>query len=880
MNARLALSAMCIIIFPLASAFSQDSIIETGTVEIHPTLQLDVFEHQLSDNWTLTKVGVDNYYVYSATTPTKTPGQTLTGETLYLDVSMRPIEALTAVFGFEYVINYADAYWRPHNREHEDSLDGQPVALNTANVNYDAGFADLRYVRGEGRLDWSNDGDLFGAFSETLIPQMFEVTSKGSMGSLQLVYGMDSEWEYIDSHPHIGIYGNVPYLNYNFKIMGGSYHFLYKDELSIYDPLEQERMHTYELSGSYEIGDNPLQVGLLYRPFRLGWDYTYLADAPAGAGDVGSSLLKRTGTTEFEDAFGGTVDFAFKKISFLDKLSLNYTYQGLVAGNKQQVGTEIVRRLSYPLTAVFDYTYRRPLLGPIPLIYEGTATNNGPALFEPRGAESPFWVQWDNREASIISFMCTFNPTPSTPFYRYKDNVPEEWNLNPKENSLFSCAARYTLTRYFTGTDSLVYWSTTASPVWEGYGATGAWATNDYIGAFNLLSVIRLPQSLVRFVVDLEMGESLATVSSAYTLSTASAKPITDYLITGVSMVKAPYEVSLKYSKDYWGPEYWQQEFGEIADNVYQVKLTRKFGKDITVGVDYVGVHENDKVYLAPELGDYDEYHCFFTISFGPVLGHFGKEWKAATNEPEADLTPPFVTLSVSTNAFTTGAAKNSTCIIEPRASDINGVSHWELTITSPNGRVVKTFSGKGQPPDNITWDGTDDVYNMAVHSGTYLLKLSATDPSNNTGVTQPVEVKVTTPTKETIKEVQKEVTVTETARGLMVSLTSNVLFDSGQHQLKLDASKSMQAVVKILMAYPENKIMVEGHTDSTGDSAMNQKLSEARAWSVANALIGSGIAKERITVVGFGKTKPVASNATAKGREANRRVEVIILKK
>jgi outer membrane protein OmpA-like peptidoglycan-associated protein len=88
-----------------------------------------------------------------------------------------------------------------------------------------------------------------------------------------------------------------------------------------------------------------------------------------------------------------------------------------------------------------------------------------------------------------------------------------------------------------------------------------------------------------------------------------------------------------------------------------------------------------------------------------------------------------------------------------------------------------------------------------------------------------------------------------------------------------------LDEVVKILNAFPENEISVEGHTDSIGSDQYNQVLSEKRAKSVADYLVKKGIDPARLKTVGFGKQKPVATNSTAQGREANRRVEVIILK-
>jgi outer membrane protein OmpA-like peptidoglycan-associated protein len=156
---------------------------------------------------------------------------------------------------------------------------------------------------------------------------------------------------------------------------------------------------------------------------------------------------------------------------------------------------------------------------------------------------------------------------------------------------------------------------------------------------------------------------------------------------------------------------------------------------------------------------------------------------------------------------------------------------------------------------------------------------LTAVDEADNTAASEPVSVAVAYPPQIKIKEVPKEITITETDRGLLVSLTSRVLFDTAQSTLKPTANKTLQELVKVLNAYDENKISVEGHTDSVGSDGYNQQLSERRAQSVARYLIKAGISADRISVKGWGEAHPAATNATAAGREANRRVEVIILK-
>jgi outer membrane protein OmpA-like peptidoglycan-associated protein len=87
-----------------------------------------------------------------------------------------------------------------------------------------------------------------------------------------------------------------------------------------------------------------------------------------------------------------------------------------------------------------------------------------------------------------------------------------------------------------------------------------------------------------------------------------------------------------------------------------------------------------------------------------------------------------------------------------------------------------------------------------------------------------------------------------------------------------------LNQVAQVLKDYPTMKISIEGHTDSDGPDAYNQMLSEKRAGSVKDYLIKQGIEEERLQSVGFGESRPIASNRTPRGKEANRRVEFRIV--
>ncbi len=118
---------------------------------------------------------------------------------------------------------------------------------------------------------------------------------------------------------------------------------------------------------------------------------------------------------------------------------------------------------------------------------------------------------------------------------------------------------------------------------------------------------------------------------------------------------------------------------------------------------------------------------------------------------------------------------------------------------------------------------------------------------------------------------------VVEGRPAVIVTLPETVLFDTGEAVLRADASPSLQAVVDLVGDHPGARTEVQGHTDSVGSADYNQSLSERRATAVADWLAGHGVDPGTLTTAGFGATRPVADNATAEGRQANRRVEVVV---
>ncbi|MBV7536488.1 OmpA family protein [Duganella sp. sic0402] len=115
-----------------------------------------------------------------------------------------------------------------------------------------------------------------------------------------------------------------------------------------------------------------------------------------------------------------------------------------------------------------------------------------------------------------------------------------------------------------------------------------------------------------------------------------------------------------------------------------------------------------------------------------------------------------------------------------------------------------------------------------------------------------------------------------QTERGIIITL-SDVLFQVDRAELSAEGMRTAQKVADVLAQEPQSIVQVEGFTDSTGTSSHNLELSQRRAESVRNALIGLGVPSAKIGTRGYGEAYPVASNTDAGSRQLNRRVEIVL---
>ncbi len=245
------------------------------------------------------------------------------------------------------------------------------------------------------------------------------------------------------------------------------------------------------------------------------------------------------------------------------------------------------------------------------------------------------------------------------------------------------------------------------------------------------------------------------------------------------------------------------------------------------------------------------------------------------------DVTAPYISFTSSLDTVLLNKEKNSfvnNVLFTFSVGDENKIdkSKTKIQIYSFKNKIVRewVFDQFDEIPQSISWDGKDGIYDLVVPAGEYRVVFTVSDIVNNK-----ISLSTNITTFEQVVGKISEIVVKEEPRGLIVNLSNSILFDAREIELKKEAKDSLDEMIKLLNAYPANKVLIEGYSDSKGDEEENLKLSYDRAQEVYLYFVKNGIPAERLTVVGYGQENPIASNKTAEGRAQNRRVNIIILK-
>jgi len=187
----------------------------------------------------------------------------------------------------------------------------------------------------------------------------------------------------------------------------------------------------------------------------------------------------------------------------------------------------------------------------------------------------------------------------------------------------------------------------------------------------------------------------------------------------------------------------------------------------------------------------------------------------------------------------------------------------------------ANALAAKGKDVEDIKFEASIATANAAIADTKIDTAQARDEIEKGTAERQQVVLDARTRETERVQRELKELQAKQTERGMVLTL-GDVLFDTGKAVLKPGAYTTIDRLAQVLNSSHSSRVVIEGHTDSMGADATNQVLSEERALAVKTALLQRGVAGSQIASVGKGESTPVASNDTASGRQANRRVELI----
>ena len=247
--------------------------------------------------------------------------------------------------------------------------------------------------------------------------------------------------------------------------------------------------------------------------------------------------------------------------------------------------------------------------------------------------------------------------------------------------------------------------------------------------------------------------------------------------------------------------------------------------------------------------------------------------WYSSGNNPVSfpkkivfDSTKPDIAISHTPNLFSPDDdGENDYLTLNMKGSDKTGFERWEINIFNESGILFKRFTGKGEVPQSLKWDGVGDGGELVESASDYDVQFSAIDMTGNVSETASDKISV-------------DILVIVTERGLKMRV-SNIEFAFGSASLKKRGTKILDRVNQILEKYSTYDVVVEGHTDDVGEEEYNLKLSEKRALSVKNYLEGKGTNPRRLKYVGMGESLPFYPNIDDENRRRNRRVEFLLIK-
>ncbi len=201
--------------------------------------------------------------------------------------------------------------------------------------------------------------------------------------------------------------------------------------------------------------------------------------------------------------------------------------------------------------------------------------------------------------------------------------------------------------------------------------------------------------------------------------------------------------------------------------------------------------------------------------------------------------------------------------------SDGDGVADWEDACPDELGLPER----KGCPFKDTDNDGLEDYIDECPEEVGFLFNNGCPDRDND----RVIDKEDVCPDIAGLPENKGCPEMTDWETGLLEMAGKKIAFDKESSKIKDESYLTLNKVVEIMQRYKQYHLRIEGFTDNQGNDSVNQQISESMAKSCYDYLVLMGISPDRITYKGLGESKPIASNSTLEGREANHRVEFIV---
>jgi outer membrane protein OmpA-like peptidoglycan-associated protein len=216
------------------------------------------------------------------------------------------------------------------------------------------------------------------------------------------------------------------------------------------------------------------------------------------------------------------------------------------------------------------------------------------------------------------------------------------------------------------------------------------------------------------------------------------------------------------------------------------------------------------------------------------------------------------------------------TLVPSVEASPRAGVAAAQISEARKALDRANDLADKGKAPEEIKHAATVATLNAQIANETILTAQAKDEIDKGNAERQQVLLDARNREAQRLEQQMRDLQAKQTERGMVLTL-GDVLFDTGKATLKPGAYSTIDRLAQVLKESANRKVIIEGHTDSTGSEENNILLSQQRALSVQGALMERGVSGEQIATIGKGEAVPIASNDNAAGRQRNRRVELVV---